>query len=154
MKRHILRFAKSLMAVVVGVIVGCSLFYLLVRLLWPTVWLKLMQFQDLYRDNEESAAGHPILACIIVALPLFLVVGLPVQAMLQRFGLNGYSANVGVCIALGAVAFAGLSPQLRLSQMESTVFILGLTLTVGSLTWLIRRPDKDKPAKFPAESHF
>ena len=83
-----------------------------------------------------------------------LIVGLPIQALLQRLGRNGYLPNVGLCVLLGGLAFLLFVQVLEFTLAEGMVFGIGISWTVGSIAWLIRRPDQDVKVMPAAESHF
>lgn len=82
---------------------------------------------------------------VLAGVPM-VVVGIPVQAILQHFKLTDYYSNVGlstVCGALLAWYFATSLDDILLFTLLGT-WVAFLT---GSIAWLIRRPDKDPNAK-------
>jgi len=73
-----------------------------------------------------------------------LVVGLPVQAVLQKYGQTNYAIHALCSILGGALASLLLFPSLPLAG-----FCAGIGFVAGSVAWLIRRPDKDVPKVLP-----
>ncbi len=74
--------------------------------------------------------------------------GLPVQALLQRAGKTSYLWNIAPAVIAGATIFPLM--LLGFGAMASGGFTLenmgmgaGAAFIVGSIAWLIRRPDKD-----------
>lgn len=79
-------------------------------------------------------------------LSSLLAIGLPIQAVMQSQGLNQYwhfampSTLLG--FAIGSLIASG-------DLLSATTLGVALGLCIGSIFWLIRRPDKDTPKALP-----
>ncbi|WP_298329220.1 hypothetical protein [Asticcacaulis sp.] len=81
-----------------------------------------------------------VFAC--TALPM-LIIGLPVQALLQKYHQTSYWVHAIFSVVGGSLASLFLFPSLPLAG-----FCAAIGFAAGSVAWLIRRPDKDAlPAK-------
>ncbi|HVZ29510.1 MAG TPA: hypothetical protein VG839_03895 [Asticcacaulis sp.] len=138
------RLGKSLLAAFIGSWLGCALF---------------LALSDLFGGGPGLGFGDilPGLASffrllfspfgLFAFLPM-LVVGLPVQALLQRAGKTAYLWNIIPAVIAGAITF----PLILISfgataGGDFTGENMGMgalaAFLVGSIAWLIRRPDKD-----------
>jgi hypothetical protein len=127
------KLLKSVIACVIAAAVGgqlgpmtIGLFYTLQRSTYPH-----------FRLDPMGA----MLGLVFAGVPM-LVIGIPAQAVLQKFRLTDYFSNTGLATICGAP----LAYYLALSTDSLTAFMLVGTWTaflVGSIAWLIRRPDKD-----------
>lgn len=82
-----------------------------------------------------------VFAC--TALPM-LIIGLPVQALLQKYHQTGYWVHAICSVVGGALASLFLFPSLPLAG-----FCAAIGFTAGSVAWLIRRPDRDLAKALP-----
>jgi hypothetical protein len=95
----------------------------------------------------------------IFGVPAMLMVGLPLHALLRRFGVSAlpWYAGVGPIVGLGAYLLAAMTvqalwPIANPEVLYETYSIRG-TLLIGLSTavvfWLIRRPDRDTRSNPP-----
>lgn len=98
----------------------------------------------------------PLVAFLFIAIMFVMVVfAMPVQAVLQMFGQAGYIATVMVAVVLGAGFYhwifdtvehlahdPEIAPPSKLHP-EWLAYGAAMGFYLGSVAWLIRRPDKD-----------
>ncbi len=139
------KLLKSVMACVIAAVLGGKLGPLTIG------FVLALQHSPGLHSNIHPMSGfqglayiHPMdlfLGLVLAGVPM-VVVGIPVQAILQHFKLTDYFSNVGlatVCGALLAWYFATSLDDVLLFTLLGT-WVAFLT---GSIAWLIRRPDKD-----------
>jgi hypothetical protein len=137
------RLGKSLLAAFIGSWLGCALFIAVSDLLDGSSGLKpgdiLPGLANLFR-LLFSPFG------LFAFLPM-LVIGLPAQALLQRAGKTSYLWNVVPAVVAGAITFPLILLSFGTAGDDFTAENMGMgalaAFLVGSITWLIRRPDKD-----------
>lgn len=78
------------------------------------------------------------------AVTPLIVIGLPVQALLQRHRQTGYGIHAVFSVVCGALASLLLFPSVPLAALCA-----GIGFMAGSVAWFIRRPDKDVPKVLP-----
>jgi len=96
-----------------------------------------------------------------VILLYVVVIGLPIQFILQKLGLEGALSNIGLFVFVVSIIFSAYSQWIiatflndenfRLDILEPFSLIQGLVFGVllGSVFWLIRRPDEDAAKPLP-----
>ena len=138
------RLWKTLLAAVVGAILGSIIFLFIVKRLWPPAWHAIYDpfagFDD--SDDGSYAGNYPYGICIFLTLPLTLVFGPTLQALLQRMRLTGYLSNVGVFVVFGVMSLALALRHDYTHLANPLIFAIGLPFCIASIFWLIRRPDR------------
>lgn len=99
-----------------------------------------------------AMGGMFVIGCVF-SYPLTLLIGLPVQAWLQRRGRVSLTSNLLAAVLIGgpvalAVAFGNASgmdplPKRLDTALTTGTYALLFLLFGGILFWLIRRPDRD-----------
>ncbi len=138
------RLGKSLFAAFVGSWLGCALFVTVSAFIGD---VHISSLQDLWHGvlSFFRLLFSPI--GLLAFLPM-VVIGLPVQAVLQRAGKTGYVWNVVPAVIAGAILLPLILVGIgALSESSFTLETFGMgalaAFFVGSIAWLIRRPDKD-----------
>ena len=84
-----------------------------------------------------------------IPLACLLLIGLPVQYLMQRRGVTRFVPSVGAAmigaglVMIVASIFGNLNPR---TLVELILMAFCLAFCVASLAWFIRRPDKDVAA--------
>ena len=134
------KLLKSIVACVIGAALGGHLGQLTIGLV-----LALRQSPGLH------SYIHPMglfLGLILAGLPM-LFVGIPAQAILQRFKLTDYFSNVGLATVCGALLAWYFAASLN-DILDLTLLGTWVAFLTSSIAWLIRRPDRDD-IDMPAE---
>jgi hypothetical protein len=133
---------KSLYASVAGAAAGAGAFLLFLNLQYLSVSASF---------SEESVEwiinpGFMGLFAIVFGAILvpFVVLGLPVQAILQKHHQTGYFLHVAFSATAG-----GIMSLLVIYSLEAQLVSAGAGFVAGSVAWIIRRPDKDVPKVLP-----
>lgn len=141
------RLGRSLLAAAVGSWLGSALFIAISDLIGggqfggpQDLWRGMLSFFNLLFSPFGAFAFIPM-----------VVIGLPVQALLQHVGKAGYLWNVIPAVIAGAIFFPLL--LIGFGAMGRGGFTLEnmsmgalAAFLVGSIAWLVRRPDKDAQA--------
>ena len=134
------KLLKSIVACVIGAALGGHLGQLTIGLV-----LALRQSPGLH------SYIHPMglfLGLILAGLPM-LFVGIPAQAILQRFKLTDYFSNVGLATVCGDLLAWYFAASLN-DILDLTLLGTWVAFLTSSIAWLIRRPDRDD-IDMPAE---
>jgi hypothetical protein len=147
------RLGKSLLAAFIGSWLGSSVFFVVSSFVGGG--MRISNFSDL-----AAGFGNLLLALIspygLIAFVPMLVIGLPVQALLQRAGKTSYVSNTLLATVAGAVVLPAIFMAISLpgnNAFTSENMSMGalVAFLIGSIAWLIRRPDKDaKPSQAAA----
>lgn len=146
------KLLKSIVACVIGAALGGHLGQLTIGLV-----LALRQSPGLHSYIHPMGVFqglvhiHPMglfLGLILAGLPM-LFVGIPAQAILQRFKLTDYFSNVGLATVCGALLAWYFAASLN-DILDLTLLGTWVAFLTSSIAWLIRRPDRDD-IDMPAE---
>lgn len=146
---------KSLGACAAASVAGAILWkhfdFLLVLLSWPRT--PAGEVVEAWLHMLADWPSYLTLAAVIFIVSI--AVAMPLQALLQKMRRTGYVATVLLAAVLGAVSFPTLlgffmqfdaepelDPQYGIRGWWPVVGA-GIGLVMGSIAWMIRRPDQD-----------
>lgn len=147
------KLAKSLLACIVGSWLGLAPVVIFEEMRGQTYLLTTPQDYGRWLIDGVLTGAHILLSFfpLFVLIPM-VVVGLPLQALLQRFGKVSYLWTVTPAIPCGPLVLFSLFVIYRdvlrgsLDPYALVLTAIGAFLTT-SIFWLVRRPDRDGQAQ-------
>jgi uncharacterized membrane protein len=133
---------KSILACVVGTIVAVISMFVSVYIRKSFVAQSFIAPMPYINESLRFAVGIGL-----IVLVCLLLIGLPIQAAMQKERVVGYIWHVIPAVLFGIVLFTGV--QTLLDSFESSISIhdiirgAGLGFIASSVAWAIRRPDLD-----------
>ncbi|MCA1936594.1 MAG: hypothetical protein LDL37_14180 [Asticcacaulis sp.] len=133
---------KSLYASVAGAAAGAGAFLLLVYL--ESLFVSATSIEE----GVEFLINPGFIGLFAIVfgaiLVPFVALGLPVQAILQRYHQTGYSLHVVFSAAAG-----GIMSLFIVYNLELQLVCAAAGFVAGSVAWFIRRPDRDVAKALP-----
>ena len=146
------KLAKSLFACIVGAWLGLAPIVIFTEMRTHAYLLDTPRDYGHWVIDGLLTGGHILLSLfpLFVLIPM-IIIGLPLQALLQRFGKVDYLWTVIPAIPLGPLVLVSLFVIYRdvlrgsLDPFALVLTAVGAFLTT-SIFWLVRRPDRDGQA--------
>lgn len=137
---------KSIFAVTIGTVIATAAMFASVYIRKSIMTADFVPPEVFMNESLNFA----IAIAVVVFLSLSLI-GLPVQAVMQKERVTGYIWHVLPALIFGAVLYSGamsLIDAFRTSvETNDIIRGAGLGFISSSIAWLIRRPDLDKGPK-------
>jgi hypothetical protein len=137
---------KSIVACSIGTVIATGTMF-------ASVYLRKSYMAGLFIAPEPfiaSSLSFAIAIALAVLLSLLLI-GLPVQSVMQAERITGYAWHVLPALVFGAALYSGLMSALNpikpAIEINDIVRGGGLGFIAASIAWLIRRPDLDGGAR-------